>query len=192
MVGLARQRHSFAEYLELEAISRVKHEYLDGQVWAMAGGTPAHAAITVNVSVLLAMALRDRPCQVFSSDLRVRVQATGLATYPDITVVCGALETDPDDRAGNTAINPLLIVEVLSPSTEDYDRGEKLSHYKHIPSVREILLIAHDERRIESWRRSDSGWTLEVARAGVEDRLHLAAVECTLELAEVYRNPLAR
>lgn len=191
MTELARQRHSFAEYLGLEAISPVKHEYLDGHVWAMAGGSPDHAAIAVNVAVILAAALRGRPCRVYSSDLRVRVQATGLGTYPDLSVVCGSLQTDPDDPSGNTIINPTLLIEVLSPSTEDYDRGEKLSHYKRIPSVREILLIAHDEHRLESWRRTDSGWTLEVARAGAEDRLRLAALDCTLDLAEVYRNPLA-
>lgn len=190
MTELARQRHSFPDYLELEAISRVKHEYLDGQAWAMAGGSPRHAAIAANVAVIVAAALRDRPCQVYTSDLRIRVKATGLATYPDLSVVCGKLETDPEDRGGNTATNPTLLVEVLSPSTEDYDRGEKLAHYKQVPSVREILLIAHEEHRLELWRKTDTSWTLEVACAGVEERLRLSSLDCTLELAEVYRDPL--
>lgn len=189
MTELARQHHSFAEYLSLEAISQVKHEYLDGHVWAMAGGSPEHAAICVNVAVLLSMALRDRPCRVYNSDLRVRVRASGLATYPDLSVICGALQTDPDDRGGNTAINPTLLVEVLSPSTQSYDRGEKLAHYKRIDSVREILLIAQDERKLELWCRSDSGWVVEVT-AGTQEQLRLTSVDCTLELAEVYRNPL--
>ena len=94
----------------------------------------------------------------------MRVKATGLATYPDISVVCGKLETDPDDPGGNTAVNPTLLVEVLSPSTEDYDRGEKLAHYKRIASIREVLLVAHDERRLELWTKTATGWTLEVVR----------------------------
>jgi Uma2 family endonuclease len=190
MTELARQHHSFAEYLGVEAISQVKHEYLDGHVWAMAGGSPEHAAIAVNVAVLLATALRDRPCRVYNSDLRVRVRASGLATYPDLSVVCGALQTDPDDPGGNTAINPMLLVEILSPSTQDYDRGEKLAHYKRIASVREILLIAQDQRKLELWRRTDTGWVLEVA-AGAQEQLRLTSLDCTIDLAEVYRNPLA-
>jgi Uma2 family endonuclease len=102
MTELARQRHSFADYLDLEAMSRVKHEYLDGQVWAMARCSPDHAAIAMNVGAILVAALRDRPCRVYSSDLRVRVQATGLATYADLSVVCGSLQTDPEDRSGRT------------------------------------------------------------------------------------------
>lgn len=189
MHGLARQRHSFGEYLTLESISPVKHEFLDGEVWAMAGGTPDHAAIAINIAVILAAALRDKPCRVFSADLRVRVLETGLATYPDLTVICGSLETDPDDPAGNTAINPSLVVEVLSRSTEDYDRGEKLAHYKTISTLREILLVAHEEWRLELWSRTDVGWTLEVVRE--VGSVTLRAHDCVLELAEVYRNPLS-
>ena len=188
MTELARQHHAFAAYLDLEAISPTKHEYLDGHVWAMAGGSPEHAAIAVNVAVLLSAALRDQPCRVYSSDLRVRVKATGLATYPDISVVCGKLETDPDDPGGNTAVNPTLLVEVLSPSTEDYDRGEKLAHYKRIASIREVLLVAHDEQRLELWTKTATGWTLEVVRG--EASLQLHSLGCVLDLAEVYRDPL--
>jgi Uma2 family endonuclease len=186
VTGLARQRYSFADYLALESMSTVKHEYLDGAVWAMAGGTPDHAAIAINIAVALSTALRGQPCRVFSADLRVRVKETGLATYPDLSVVCGALETDPDDAGGNTVTNPVLVVEVLSPSTEDYDRGEKLAHYKRIPSLREILLVAQEEARLELWTRASSGWQLEVVR----DKGALAVLGCALELAEVYRNPL--
>lgn len=174
--------------LSLEAISPVKHEFLSGQVWAMAGGTPDHAGVAVNVSTSLTNQLRERPCRVFGSDLRVRVQATGLATYPDVSVVCGSLEFDPQDAGRNTVINPVVIVEVLSPSTEDYDRGEKLAHYKSVASLAAIVLIAHDEHRIEHWRRVDERWTLEVAGAG--GVVELGGVECRLEVAEVYRDPL--
>jgi Uma2 family endonuclease len=184
---VARQWYAFADYLALEVRSLVKHEYLEGEVWAMAGASPDHAAIAINVAVLLSAALRDKPCRVYGSDLRVRVEATGLATYPDLTVVCGSFEADPEDAGGNTGINPTLLVEVLSPSTQDYDRGEKLEHYKRISSLREIVLVAHDERRLELWSRTDAGWTLDVVREG---SLRLRSLACSIELAEVYRNPL--
>jgi Uma2 family endonuclease len=189
MVAPVRQLFSFEEYLALEEIAAVKHEFLGGHVWAMAGGTPAHAAIAANVIALLSAQLRDRPCRVFTSDLRIRVLATGLGTYPDVTVVCGQLETDPADPRGNTVTNPLVLVEVLSPSTDEYDRGEKLAHYQRIPSLAEVVLIAHDERRLEIWRREGDHWTLDVFRAGA--RARLASLGADLDVAEVYRDPLA-
>lgn len=189
MVAPVRQLFSFEEYLALEEIAAVKHEFLGGHVWAMAGGTPAHAAIAANVIALLSAQLRDRPCRVFTGDLRIRVPATGLGTYPDVTVVCGHLETDPADPRGNTVTNPQVLVEVLSPSTEEYDRGEKLAHYQRIVSLAEVVLIAHDERRLEVWRREGDHWTLDVFRAGA--RARLASLGCELDVAEVYRDPFA-
>jgi Uma2 family endonuclease len=182
------QRFSFEDYLALEETSTVKHEFSDGHVWAMAGGTPEHGALAANVIALLASQLRDRPCRIFTSDVRIRVKATGLATYPDVSVVCGKQKTDPDDPKGSTLINPSLIVEVLSPSTEDYDRGEKLAHYKQIPSLDEIVLVAHEERRLEIWRREGDHWTLHVGRG--EETASVASLGCELPLADVYRNPL--
>jgi Uma2 family endonuclease len=184
----ARQRHSFAEYLALEEISAVKHEFLDGHVWAMAGGSPDHAAIAVNISSLLREQLRGQPCRMFCSDLRVRVLATGLGTYPDVTVVCGPLETDPADLRGNTVTNPRVVVEVLSGSTEEYDRGEKLAHYKRIDSLAEIVLVAHDTRRLEVWRRDGDVWSLELARN--DESAELRSLRCKLPLADVYDDPL--
>lgn len=189
MVQPARQRFSFYEYVQLETTSTVKHEFLDGLVWAMAGGTPDHARIAANLSALLSAQLRDRKCAVFSSDLRIRVLATGLGTYPDVTVVCGQLELDPEDPKKHTVVNPKLIVEVLSPSTEDYDRGEKLAHYKQIPSLEEIVLVAHEERRLELWHRRGAQWTLDVAHGN--DTATLATLACSLPLDDVYRDPLA-
>jgi Uma2 family endonuclease len=122
----AHHRFTFDEYVRLEEDSDIKHEFLEGRVWAMSGGTPAHAAIAANVTILLGNALRGKAYQAYSSDLRVRAQATGLGTYPDVTVVCGHLELDPEDPKKHTVTNPQVLVEVLSPSTEDYDRGEKL------------------------------------------------------------------
>jgi Uma2 family endonuclease len=189
MTSVARQRFTYADYLELEEASPVKHEFLDGHVWAMAGGTPEHGGIAANLIALMGGQLRARPCRVFTSDVRIRVRATGLATYPDVSVVGGRQETDPDDPKANTLVNPQVVVEVLSPSTEDYDRGEKLAHYKQIPSVQEIVLVAQEERRIELWRREGDHWVLDVARG--DETAVLASLGCELPLLEVYRNPLA-
>ncbi len=188
MVAFARQRFTFGEYAELEETSTVRHEFLDGHVWAMAGGSPEHAAIAANVVALLHAQLRGKPCRVYTSDLRVRVSETGLGTYPDVTVICGRIETDAADPRHKTALNPQVIVEVLSPSTEDYDRGEKLAHYKRIASLREVVLVAYDEPRLEIWRRTSDGWTVDVARG--DAAVALPSLGCTLPLAEVYRDPL--
>jgi Uma2 family endonuclease len=168
MALLARQLYDFEGYLELEASSNVKHEFLDGNAWAMAGGSPRHAAVAGRVMRLIGQSLVGHPCEVFTSDLRIRVTETGLATYPDVSVICNQVELDPEDRRGQTATNPTLLVEVLSPSTEAYDRGEKLAHYKRIESLREVLLVAHDENRIDLWRRTSHGWTQISFRPGQE------------------------
>jgi Uma2 family endonuclease len=182
-----RPRYTYAEYLMLEEVSNIKHEFYRGEIYAMAGGTPEHAAIAVNVSTLLSVQLRGKPCRVHSSDLRVRVLATGLATYPDVTVVCGARELDPENP--NTVVNPTILVEVLSPSSAEYDRGEKLEHYKQIASLREVVLVAHEERLIELWTRDPSGgWRRTEARAGRSVALDSMGV--VLPVDEIFRDPL--
>jgi Uma2 family endonuclease len=183
----ARHRYSYADYLELEEASNVKHEFLAGEIYALAGGSPDHAALAANLIAALLACVGSRPCRVFSSDLRVRVLATGLATYPDVTVVCGPLERDPESRL--TVVNPLLVAEVLSDSTADYDRGEKLAHYKRIPSLQECLLVSHREPRVEIWRRgSRGGWEHEEAARG--GRLRLASLDGEIGVDEVYRGGL--
>lgn len=191
MVGAAHHRFSFAEYAQLVEDKGMKLEFLDGQVWAMSGGTPEHARVTTNLSTLLGAGLRGKPCAVYSPDLRVRSKETGLGTYADVTVICGRVELDPDDPKKHTALNPSVIVEVLSPSTEEYDRGAKLEHYKTIPSLREVVLVAYDKREIEIVRREpDGSWSLHVACDG-SDSAHLTALGIDLPLEEVYRDPLA-
>lgn len=180
-------RYTYSEYLSLEDGANVRHEFLDGEIYAMAGGTPEHAAICANVTVALGQQLRGKGCRIHSSDLRIRVLETGLATYPDVTVVCTKAEIDPENRL--TVINPKVLVEVLSPSTAAYDRGEKLSHYQRIPSLHEVVLVAHDERLIEVWRRGETGaWTRSEARSG---SIALDSIACTLDVADVYRDELA-
>lgn len=178
-----RVHYTFREYLAHEAASNVKHECLDGQIYAMAGGTPSHAALASAVSGQLYAQLRGGPCRIHSSDLRVRVLATGLATYPDVTVVSGPRELDPEDE--NTVINPTLVVEVLSPSTEEYDRGEKLEHYQRIPALRQVVLVSQALRRLDVWTRGEGDvWThAEMPEGGVAV---LASIGGRLDVREVY------
>ena len=122
---IIKPNNTFAEYLALEEKSDTKHELVDGEIFAMAHGTPEHGRLAVRMARLLGNALEGKPCEVFSSDVRVRVLATGLATYPDVSVVCGRMEIDPENR--NTITNPIVLVEVLSDSTESYDRSIKLA-----------------------------------------------------------------
>ena len=183
-----RVHYTRAEYISFERASNVRHEYFDGVIYAMAGGSPEHAAIAGNVITLLNLGLRGRPCRVHSSDLRIRVVETGLETYPDITVVCGRAEIDREDR--NVVTNPVVVVEVTSPSTEEYDRGEKLEHYKRIASLRELVFVSHREKTIEVVRREpDGSWTRHLTRPG--GSLKLVSLECELSVDDVYRDPLA-
>jgi Uma2 family endonuclease len=185
---------SYTTYLALEEKSATKHEWLDGVVYdldaqGMAGGTPDHAGLAAAITILLGIQLRGKPCRAFSSDLRVRVPATGLSTYADLTIVCGKLETDPEDA--NTVTNPTLLIEVLSDSTEAYDRGEKFAHYRRLPSLREYVLVSQYERRIEVWRKNERGrWELTQEAEGGEQAA-LASIGCTLAVDEVYADPLA-
>jgi Uma2 family endonuclease len=175
--------YDWREYLALEGGSNVKHEYLDGQIYAMAGGTPEHAALQVAVPNLLFPQLRAGRCRAHGSDLRIRVLATGLATYPDVTIVCGPREVDPEDK--NSVTNPTLLVEVLSPSTEDYDRGEKFAHYKRIPTLRQYVLVSSDQHRVEVWScDADGAWTVVVSKDG--DVADLASIGSKLDVRELY------
>lgn len=184
MSETAHQRFSFADYIRLEEYSNVRHEFLDGVTYAMAGGSPAHSALAARIIRRLGSQLAGRPCEVFTSDLRVRVAATGLVTYPDVSVVCGPIVTDPEDPA--TILNPVVVVEVLSPSTEEYDRGEKLSHYRRIEALREIVLVASAEPRLEMWRRSGAGW--EQVGAGPGEIATLMSIGAQIEVDDLYRD----
>jgi Uma2 family endonuclease len=176
-----RHRYTFAEYLELEEISRTRHEFFDGEIYAMAGGTPEHAAMAAAVTAILGRQVTGKPCRVYSSDLRLRVLETGLATYPDVTVICGASERDPASATHVT--NPKLIVEVLSSSTAEYDRGEKLHHYRRIASLEHVVLVDGEARKIETWTRRGSNWMHESFSEG--ETVACEAIGCTLEVREV-------
>jgi len=177
-----RRHYTYDEYLALDEASNVKLEYYAGDIYAMAGGTPEHAALCLQVGSSLNVQLEGKPCRVYGSDLRIRVLATGLATYPDVSVVCGPLERDPEGK--NTVLNPKLVAEVLSPSTADYDRGEKREHYQQIPSLLEIVLVAHDRRQIEVYRRTGDGWSRH--QAGPGEAISLESIACRLEVDALY------
>lgn len=175
--------YTYRQYLALEEASNVKHEFLDGEIYAMAGGSPLHAELSGSVLSLFRQELRGRACRVFSSDLRVRVLATGLATYPDVTVVCGELEIDPENR--DTVTNPTVVVEVLSQSTEKYDRGLKLKHYRRIPALGAVVLVWQGEPRIEVWaRQADDSWTARASGPG--ETAAIPCIGCALPVDEVY------
>jgi Uma2 family endonuclease len=176
------RRYSYAEYLAYEADSGMKHEYDDGDIVAMAGGSRRHNALAVRVTTALDNG-RKRDCVVFQSDQRVRIAATGKATYPDASMVCGPIDGDPSDPTGATITNPTVIVEVLSPSTEQDDRGSKWQHYQQLASLREYVLVSQAECRLEYYRRLPNGaWEYRDLTVGV------LQLECgpVLDVAALY------
>lgn len=181
-----RHRYTYDEYLGLEETSSQKNEYYDGEIYAMAGSTPEHAALAAELIAIMAGHLRGKPCRVYTADLRIRVKATGLATYPDVSVICGPLERDTDGR--NTATNPKLLIEVLSDSTEAYDRGEKREHYQTMESLAEYLLVSQRTREVELWRRDGTAWVK--LTAGPNDTLRLDSIGLALDVDALYRQAL--
>lgn len=173
---------TYAQYLSLEAETGGRHEWLGGRVYAMAGGSPEHALLASAVGAELHRLARARGCRVASSDLKVRVLATGLATYADVTVLCGALERDPADP--NAVTNPTVLVEVLSDGTELYDRGEKFLHYQRVPSLRHYLLVSQREPRVELYSREGDRWVY--LQVGAGESVELAALGGALSVDAVY------
>jgi len=173
------------QYLDMERAAAERHEFVDGAMVAMAGGSPKHALITMNAGAALRTALRGRPCLTFSSDARVSAHWTRLITYPDVTVVCGQPEYAGEKR--DTIANPTVLVEVLSPSTEEYDRGTKANFYRFIPSLREFLLVGQTPVEIDHYRRMDDGsWQIVALRSG-DDVVQLQSLEVSIPVAEIYQ-----
>lgn len=178
---------TYGEYLSFERTSDEKHEYVNGRVYSMAGGSPEHARLAASAARMLGVALAGRPCVVFSSDARVRIEATGRSTYPDLTVVCGRLVSAKDDP--DAIANPTVIVEVLSETTEANDRGDKWAHYRLLPTLGDYVLVSQSTPRIEVFRREGDHW--RYSDAGPGQRVQLASVGADLSVDELYRNPLA-
>jgi Uma2 family endonuclease len=176
-------RYTAEQYLSLERKAEFKSEYYNGFITAMSGASREHNLIAVNVAGELRSQLRNRPCEVYGSDMRILVSQTGLYTYPDAVVVCGEPRFQDDEV--DTLLNPTLIVEVLSPSTESYDRGAKFAHYRRLASLQEYVLVAQDEVRVERYTRKGDEWLLtEFTRP--DDSLRLASIDCEFPLSEIY------
>src|SRR5215213_1009600 len=172
------------QYLDLERHSEIRHEFLDGTVYAMSGASRAHSAICFNLAVIIGSQLRGTPCQGFSPDMKVRAGDASLYAYPDLAVVCG--EPLLHDDHGDVLLNPVVIFEVLSRSTETYDRGEKFERYKTIETLTDYVLVSQDRARLEHFsRQPDGAWSL-ASLSAPDASPDLASINCRLPLAEVY------
>lgn len=178
--------YSYQEYVRFEREAHDRHEFVGGLILAMAGGSLEHGRLTAVVIGALTSQLGGKPCSVFDSNARVRVVASGNAYYPDASVVCDRLDVDPADDLSMT--NPAVLVEVLSPSTADYDRTDKLLDYQRIPSLRHVVHVAQDEARVDVWSRSGDTWSHSSYRPG--EKVRIDAIGCVLDVASVYRNPI--
>ena len=172
------------DYLAIERSAEFKSEYFDGEIFAMTGASRAHNTIVLNIGSEIRQHLKNRPCKAYVNDMRVKVSPTGLYTYPDVIVVCGKEQFD--DAHLDTLLNPTLIIEVLSDSTEAYDRGRKFEHYRKFESLAEYVLIAQHRPHVESYRRQpDQRWVFAESD-GLDSSLRLDAIDCELALAEIY------
>lgn len=176
-----RLHYTYKEYLGALADSEIKLEFCDGEIYAMAGGTPAHGALSAAVIAILRQALVGR-CVVFTSDVKVRIDATDLSTFPDASLVCGPQQTSSIDA--HAIVNPVVLVEVTSRSTEDYDRGDKLSHYKQLTSVRAVLLVSHRLKQVTVVERNDRGWEQREFRSG--ETIALSNPGVSLAVDDIY------
>ena len=184
MTAQPKRSISEQEYIDFERASTSKHEYYDGHIYAMTGASRIHNLIAGNTLATLHGQLRKKPCQIFPSDMRVKVTRTGLNTYPDIVIMCG--EPQFTDDALDTLINPLVLIEILSPSTERYDRGMKSQNYRTIETLQEYILIAQDHYHVECYsRQNNDQWLLQDA-IGIGSSIIIRSVECTLALEDVY------
>ncbi len=181
--SLAQSKYSPAQYLALEREAEQKSEYVNGHIFAMAGASRQHNQITFNLAGELRAQLRGRPCVAYVSDMRVKVSTTGLYTYPDVVALCG--EAEFEDTFMDTLLNPMVIMEVLSRSTEAYDRGEKFAHYRRFPSLCDYVLITQNKVRIEHYVRQDKQWILSEFDDW-NNTIQLASIDCSLSLEEVY------
>jgi Uma2 family endonuclease len=180
----AEQFITAADYLALERQAETKSEYLNGHIYAMSGASLKHNRIVAGLAVAVGAQLRRKPCEPFFGDMRVKVGPTGLYTYPDVVIVCG--EPQLEDTHFDTLLNPKVIIEVLSDSTEAYDRSGKFAHYRALESLTDYLLVAQNQPRIEHFaRQTDQSWRYSIVD-GLEAAIEIATIDCVLQLAEVY------
>ena len=174
------------EYVELEALAHTKHEYIDGQIYAMAGATTRHNRLAGNTYASLHRQLRGKDCIPLNSDQRLKIEATGKQTYPDVLVACPPLRYDPSAGDDLVLLDATVLVEILSPWTAEYDRGAKFLDYQQLSSLRHYVLISQDRVTVEHrWRAEDGDWKTEVLIA-LDKSVRLSTISCTLELADIY------
>jgi Uma2 family endonuclease len=178
-----RVTYTPSEYIKRERMNDWKSEFLDGEIFAMTGASRPHNLIAGNLFAEIRQQLRGRPCEVYTNDMRVRVSNTGLYAYPDVVVACGPIRFDDDHL--DTLLNPMVIVEVLSDSTEAFDRGEKFARYRRLESLQEYVLVSQDKAVIELYRRQGDLWTLSETR-GLDAVLKLDAIDGVIPLADIY------
>ena len=184
MSAIPKSKLTPAEYLAKEREAQFKSEFFEGEVFAMAGGSREHNRIKENLVGELFAQLKGTPCRSYSSDQRLLVEATGLYTYPDIILVCGTEKFDALDK--DTLTNPLAVIEILSPSTERYDRGAKFRNYQQIESLVEYVLVAQDEPVCERYIRQEGGSWGVVSFVGLEASLVLTCVRAEISMADVF------
>jgi Uma2 family endonuclease len=177
------QRYTPEEYLTMEAKADFKSEYCDGFITAMAGASREHNLIAGNLHGEIRSQLKARRCEVYMSDMRLSVSRTGLYTYPDVMAVCGEPQFEGDEV--KTLLNPTVIIEVLSDSTESYDRGRKFGHYRRLPSLQESILVAQDEVKVERYVRRGDDWVL-TEMSQLDHTLHITSIDCEVPLREIY------
>jgi Uma2 family endonuclease len=185
MASHPKHFYSPEEYLALERNASYKSEYYAGEIFAMSGASRAHNLIVINVATLLNNQFEDRDCEVYANDMRVRTPDSLSYTYPDVAVVCG--ESKFEDEVVDTLLNPILIVEVLSPSTETHDRTKKFADYRKITSLMEYILVAQEECRVTQYIKQSGGTWLFQESNRLEEKLYLASIDCDLVVEKIYR-----
>jgi len=184
VAAAVKLEYTVEKYLAMERASETKHEYVNGQIVAMAGATRKHNVIGTNISISLGTQLRRRPCELYSNDMRVQVREDGIYSYPDAVIVCG--EPRFADKQFDTLLNPTVIIEVVSTSTEGYDRGEKFQQYRALDSLQQYVLVSQSRRLIDCLTRQDNDQWLLTSASHADAVLQLASIDCMLALADVY------
>ncbi|MBE7496643.1 MAG: Uma2 family endonuclease [Verrucomicrobiaceae bacterium] len=182
----AISRHSVEDYYDLEEEEVFKSEYYDGEIFAMAGGSPEHSLIVANLLRELGIRLKGKTCTPYDGNLRIQIPATGLITYPDASVFCKKLEFDPKDKRRQTAVNPSVVFEVLSKTTESYDRGKKAENYRQLDSLKAYVLVSQSTPHIELYERHGDGFWFLTEAKGLDKEIAIKPLGLKLPLAEVY------
>jgi Uma2 family endonuclease len=184
MAAIPKSKMTPQEYLEFERKSAEKHEYFDGEIFLMVGAKRRHNVIVLNFGSEIRQKLKGRSCEGYANDMRVSIPNIGLYTYPDLVVVCG--EPNFQDDVFDTLLNPILIIEVLSETTENYDRGKKFQHYRTIETLHEYVLVSTDEARIEKFEKTGNGFWFLSEAVGIDSEIELTSIEARIQLAEIY------